>query len=40
MGACLTDARRRTLDGTALTGRPHTLTTADGDPAPDLGPWL
>jgi len=23
-----------------LTGRPHTLTTAGGDPAPDLGPWL
>lgn len=23
-----------------LTGRPHKLTTADGDPAPALGPWL
>ena len=23
-----------------LTGRPHTLTTAGGDPAPTLGPWL
>jgi maleylpyruvate isomerase len=23
-----------------LTGRPHKLTTADGDAAPDLGPWL
>ena len=23
-----------------LTGRPHKLTTAGGDPAPDLGPWL
>ena len=23
-----------------LTGRAHKLTTADGDPAPTLGPWL
>ena len=23
-----------------LTGRPHKLTTAGGDPAPALGPWL
>lgn len=23
-----------------LTGRPHKLTTAGGDPAPTLGPWL
>jgi uncharacterized protein (TIGR03083 family) len=23
-----------------LTGRPHKLTTADGGPAPTLGPWL
>jgi len=23
-----------------LTGRPHELTTAGGDPAPTLGPWL
>ena len=23
-----------------LTGRPHKLTTADGEPAPALGPWL
>ena len=23
-----------------LTGRAHKLTTAGGDPAPDLGPWL